>query len=44
MKLALVHDWLNQMGGAEDVLEVLVDLYPESPVYTSIYDPLKMPD
>ncbi|MEL6150921.1 MAG: glycosyltransferase [Chloroflexota bacterium] len=44
MKLALVHDWLNQMGGAEDVLEVLVDLYPESPVYTSIYDPLKMPE
>ncbi len=43
MKLALVHDWLNQMGGAEDVLEVLVDLYPNSPVYTSIYDAACMP-
>lgn len=44
VKLALVHDWLNQMGGAEDVLEVLVDLYPNSPIYTSIYDMARMPD
>jgi glycosyltransferase involved in cell wall biosynthesis len=43
MKLALVHDWLNQRGGAEDVLETLVGLYPESPVYTSIYAPEIMP-
>ena len=38
-KLALVHDWLNQMGGAEQVLENLVDLYPDAPVYTSMYWP-----
>src|SRR5262249_23001940 len=37
MRLALVHDWLNQVGGAEDVLTALVGLYPESPLYTSIY-------
>ncbi len=37
MKLALVHDWLNQMGGAEDVLEALVSMYPDAPVYTSMY-------
>lgn len=43
MKVALVHDWLNQRGGAENVLETLVELYPESPVYTSIYAPDKMP-
>ncbi len=43
MKLALVHDWLNQVGGAEDVLEALVALYPERPVYTSIYAPDIMP-
>jgi len=36
MKVALVHDWLNQYGGAERVLEVLHDLYPHAPVYTSI--------
>jgi len=44
LKLALVHDWLNQIGGAEDVLAELVRIYPESPVYTSLYAPDKMPD
>jgi len=44
VKLALVHDWLNQIGGAEDVLKTLVDLYPQRPVYTSIYAPEIMPD
>jgi glycosyltransferase involved in cell wall biosynthesis len=43
VKLALVHDWLNQIGGAEDVLDTLVSLYPASPLYTSIYAPKLMP-
>jgi glycosyltransferase involved in cell wall biosynthesis len=43
VKLALVHDWLNQVGGAEDVLAALVDLYPQRPIYTSIYAPDIMP-
>jgi glycosyltransferase involved in cell wall biosynthesis len=43
MRLALVHDWLNQIGGAEDVLETLVGMYPGAPVYTSIYWREKMP-
>lgn len=43
MKLALVHDWLNQIGGAEDVLKALVDLFPHTPLYTSIYAPDLMP-
>lgn len=43
MKLALVHDWLNQLGGAEDVLEALVSLYPDRPLYTSLYDRRHMP-
>lgn len=42
-RIALVHDWLNQIGGAENVLEELVDLFPGSPVYTSMYAPDKMP-
>jgi glycosyltransferase involved in cell wall biosynthesis len=37
MRLALVHDWLNQIGGAEDVLAELVRLYPGAPIYTSLY-------
>ncbi|MDX2162729.1 MAG: glycosyltransferase [bacterium] len=44
MKLALVHDWLNQRGGAEDVLEALVALYPQSPLITGLYAPDLMPD
>lgn len=43
MKVALVHDWLNQYGGAEVVLEVMHDLYPDAPVYTSLYDQSVMP-
>lgn len=43
MNLALVHDWLNQRGGAENVLEALVGLYPGAPIHTSIYAPDLMP-
>lgn len=43
MSLALIHDWLNQIGGAEDVLEKLVERYPGAPIYTSIYAPDVMP-
>src|SRR5215211_5961339 len=44
MKVALVHDYLNQYGGAERVLEALHDIFPQSPVFTSIYAPKLMPD
>ena len=37
MRLALVHDWLNQIGGAEDVLESLVAMFPRAPIFTSMY-------
>lgn len=43
MRVAIVHDWLNQIGGAEGVLEVLVDLFPQAPVYTSMFWPEAMP-
>jgi len=36
VKVAIVHDWLNQVGGAEEVLEALVELFPGAPVYTLI--------
>jgi glycosyltransferase involved in cell wall biosynthesis len=41
--IALVHDWLNQLGGAENVLEELVALFPGAPVYTSMYAAQRMP-
>lgn len=43
MPIALIHDWLNQLGGAEDVLGCLVDLFPGAPIYTSIYWRDRMP-
>src|SRR6476661_5874307 len=43
MRLAIVHDYLNQYGGAERVLEALHELYPSAPIYTSIYAPQRMP-
>ena len=39
MKVALVCDWLTNVGGAEKVLLRLHQLYPEAPIYTSQYDP-----
>lgn len=44
MRVALVHDYLNQYGGAERVLERLHELYPAAPVFTSIYAADRMPD
>lgn len=34
MKIALVHDYLKEIGGAERVLMVLKDMFPQAPVYT----------
>jgi glycosyltransferase involved in cell wall biosynthesis len=44
MKVALVHDYLNQYGGAERVLEELHAIWPDAPVYTAIHDPRQLPD
>ena len=39
MRVALVCDWLTNVGGAEKVLLRIHKLYPEAPIYTSKYDP-----
>jgi len=36
MKIALVHDYLIEAGGAERVLKVLSELYPEAPIYVAL--------
>ena len=36
MKVALVHDYIKEYGGAERVLEALHGLYPDAPVFTSV--------
>lgn len=38
MKVALVCDWLTNVGGAEKVLLEFHRMYPEAPIYTSKYD------
>lgn len=38
MRVALVHDYLNQYGGAERVLEAFCEIWPRAPIYTLIYD------
>ncbi len=42
-RVALVASWLNQYGGAERVLEVVHELFPNAPVFTSTYWPAAMP-
>ncbi|OGI35483.1 MAG: hypothetical protein A2259_02110 [Candidatus Moranbacteria bacterium RIFOXYA2_FULL_43_15] len=42
MKVALVHDFLTAYGGAERVLEVFCEMFPEAPIYTLLYDKEKM--
>jgi glycosyltransferase involved in cell wall biosynthesis len=38
IKVALVHDFLTQYGGAEKVLLSLCEMFPEAPIYTLLYD------
>ncbi|HFC76779.1 MAG TPA: glycosyltransferase family 4 protein [Candidatus Moranbacteria bacterium] len=38
MKIALVHDYLVQYGGAERVLECFTELFPNAHIYTIVYD------
>lgn len=39
MKVAIVCDWLTNVGGAEKVLFRVNQMFPEAPIYTSQYDP-----
>ena len=42
MKVAIVCDWLTNVGGAEKVLLEIHRLYPKAPIYTSKYSPSKI--
>jgi len=41
MKIALVHDWLITLAGAERVLEAIYEIYP-APIYTLLVDKKKL--
>jgi len=39
MKVALVYDRVNKWGGAERVMLALHQLFPDAPLFTSVYNP-----
>lgn len=39
MKIAIVHDYIKEYGGAERVLEALHEIFPEAPIFTTVYLP-----
>jgi len=41
-KIAIIADWMTNYGGAESVISAFHDLYPEAPIYTTLYRPQKM--
>jgi len=41
-KIALAHDFLAKIGGAEKVLQVFAEMYPDAPIYTMFYDEEKV--
>ena len=43
MKIAILHDYLNQYGGAERVLETILEMFPDAHLYTLLYNKDKLP-
>lgn len=38
LNIALVHDWLTNMAGAEKVVLLMTKMFPKAPLFTSVYD------
>lgn len=38
MKVAILHDYLNQLGGAERVVSAILEIFPDAHLYTLLYD------
>ena len=36
MKVAIIHEWLVIVGGAEKVLKAMLDVFPDADVYTLV--------
>lgn len=39
MRVAIVHDFLSQRGGAERAVAAMTRIFPNAPLFTSFYDP-----
>jgi|DewCreStandDraft_4_1066084.scaffolds.fasta_scaffold02806_3 glycosyltransferase involved in cell wall biosynthesis len=44
MRTAIIHDWLTGMRGGEKVLEVLLDIFPDSEIFTLICNKREISD
>jgi glycosyltransferase involved in cell wall biosynthesis len=44
VKIALVHELLTMRGGAEKVLRILAEMFPDAPIYTLLYNEKKLGD
>ena len=42
-RVVIVHDWLTNMGGAENVVLAMHEAFPDAPIYTSTFTPENMP-
>jgi glycosyltransferase involved in cell wall biosynthesis len=43
MRVAIAHEWLTTLGGSERVVEALLELYPDAPVYTTFLSSRNLP-
>src|SRR5687767_14054278 len=39
MRVAIVHEWLTKLAGSEKVVEAILPLFADAPVYTLVHDP-----
>ena len=44
MKLAIVHEWLSEFGGSERCVMEFADLFPDAPIFTSVYNEKRFAD
>ena len=40
MKVAIVHDWLTNYGGAETFVELWLRMYPQADIYIKSFEPI----
>lgn len=43
MRVALIHEWIVNFTGSERVLKALTEIYPQAPIYTSVYNQEAVP-
>ena len=44
MRIAIVHEWLTTMGGADRVVQIIHEIFPSAPMFCLVYNPKTMPD